>query len=98
MGYMRSVYKISLGKPEGKETFGRTIRKWEDNIKMDPKKIGCEDVDWIRVAQDRDRWQEFVKTVMSLRVPREAWNFLTSWATTTFSRKTLLHAVSAFWL
>ena len=55
--------------PEGNGSLGRPRRRWEDNIKMDLREVGCEDVGWIDVAQDRDRWRAFVNAMMSLRVP-----------------------------
>jgi hypothetical protein len=56
-------------KPEGKRPLGRPRRRWQDNIKIDLREVGCGGVDWIELAQDRDRWQAFVNVVMSLRVP-----------------------------
>jgi hypothetical protein len=56
-------------KPERKRTLGRPRRRWEDNIKMDIQEVGCEVMDWIELAQDRDRWRVFVNVVMKLRVP-----------------------------
>jgi hypothetical protein len=61
-------------------SLGRPRRRWEDNIKMDLKEIGFDYVDWIHLVQDRDRWRALVNTVMRLRVPWNAGNFLTSWA------------------
>jgi hypothetical protein len=58
-----------VGKPEEKRPLGRPIRRWEDNIKMDLEKLGGGDMDWIELAQDRDRWRAFVNTVMNFRVP-----------------------------
>jgi len=57
-----------VGKPEGKKPLGRPRRRWEDNIKMDLQEVGSEGMDWIDLAQDRGRWQEFVNAVMKLRV------------------------------
>jgi len=56
-------------KPEGKRPLGRPRRRWEDNIKMDLREIGWEDVDWIHLAQDRDQWRALVNTKMNLRFP-----------------------------
>jgi len=58
-----------VGKPEGKRTFGRTRRRWEDNIKMDLQEMVLGVMDWIELAQDRDRWRALVNAVMNLRVP-----------------------------
>jgi hypothetical protein len=68
MGEERKVYKVLVGKPEGKRPPGRPRRRWEDGISMDLREIGLEGVDWIRLAQDRDRWRAVVSAVMSLRV------------------------------
>jgi hypothetical protein len=62
------VYKVLVVKPEGKRPLGRTRRGWEDEIRMDLREIGLEDVNWIRLAQDRDRWRAVVSAVMNLRV------------------------------
>ena len=56
-----------MGKPEGKRPFGRPRRKWEDNIKMDLQEVGCGGMEWIELAQDRDRWRAYVNSVMNLR-------------------------------
>jgi hypothetical protein len=64
-------------KPEGKRPLGRSKRKWEDNFKMDLKEVGCGGVDWIELAQDRDRRRALVNAVMNLRVPQNAGNSLT---------------------
>jgi len=65
----RSVYRVLVGKPEGKRPLGRSRRRWEDNIKMDLQEVGCGGVDWIELAQNRDRWRAFVNAVMNLWVP-----------------------------
>jgi hypothetical protein len=64
----RKVYKVLVGKPEGKRPLGRPRRRWEDGIRMDLRKIGLGCVDWIRLAQDRDRWRAVVSAVMNLRI------------------------------
>jgi hypothetical protein len=68
MGEERKVYKVLVGKPEEKRPLGRPWRKWEDEIRMDLRKIGLGGVDWIRLAQDRDLWRAVVSVVMNLRV------------------------------
>jgi hypothetical protein len=68
MGEERKVYKVLVGKPEGKRPLGRPRRRWEDGIRMFLREIGLGGVDWIRLAQDRDRWRDVVSAVMSLRV------------------------------
>jgi hypothetical protein len=69
MGETRNVYRILVGKPEGKRPLGRPTRRWVDNIKMDLREIGWDSMDWIELAQDRDQWRALVNTVMNLRVP-----------------------------
>jgi hypothetical protein len=69
MGGRRSVYRVLVGKPEGKRPLGRPRRRWEDNIKADLKELFYGSVDWIELAQDRDRWRALVNAVMNLRVP-----------------------------
>jgi hypothetical protein len=66
MGGERKVYKVLVGKPEGKRPFGRPRRRWEDGIRTDLWEIGLGGVDWIRLAQDRDRWRAVVSAVMNL--------------------------------
>jgi hypothetical protein len=68
MGEERNVYRVLSGKPEGKRPLGRPRRKWEDRIRIDLRETGSESVDWIQLAQDRDRWRALVNTVMNLRV------------------------------
>jgi len=65
----RDLYRVLVGKPEGKRPLGRPRRRWEDNVKVDLHEVGCESRDWIDVAQDRDRWRAVVKAVMNIRVP-----------------------------
>ena len=64
----RNAYRILVERP-AKETFREAGRKWEDNIKMDLREAGCDAGDWIDLAQDRDQWRAYVRTVMNLRVP-----------------------------
>jgi len=68
-GERRGVCRVLVGKPEGKRPLVRPRRRWEDNIKMDLEELGCEGMDWIGLAQDRDRWLTLVSAVMNLRVP-----------------------------
>ena len=58
-----------MGKPEGKRPLGRPRRRWKDNIKMDLQEVGCEGMDWIDVAPDRDKWRALVYAIMNIRVP-----------------------------
>jgi hypothetical protein len=67
IGEERKVYKVLVGKPKGKRSLGRPRRRWEDGIRMDLKEIILGG-DWIRLAQDRDRWRAVVSAVMNLRV------------------------------
>jgi hypothetical protein len=67
-GAERGVYRVLVGKPEGKRPLGRPRLRWEDNIKMDLQEMVCGGVDWIGLVQDRDRWREIVNAVMKLRV------------------------------
>jgi hypothetical protein len=63
------VYRVLVGKPEGKRTLGRPRGTWEDNIKADLQEVGCGAVHWIEMDQDRDRWRALMNAVMNLRVP-----------------------------
>ena len=63
------VHKVLVGKPDRKRPLGRPRRRWEDNIKMDLQKVGYGGVDWIELAQDRDRWRALVNAEMNFRVP-----------------------------
>jgi hypothetical protein len=69
MGEVRGAYNILVGRPKGRRPLGRPRRRWEDNVKMDLRETGFGNVGWIHLAQDRDRWQALVNTVMNLRVP-----------------------------
>ena len=68
MGERKCACSVLLVKTEGKRPVGRPRRRWEDNIKMDLQEVGCGGMDWIDLAQDRDRWMVFVNVVMNLRV------------------------------
>jgi hypothetical protein len=65
----RGAYRALVGKPDGRRPLGRPRRRWEDNIKMDLREVGWRGMDWINLAQDRDRWRALVNAVMNLRVP-----------------------------
>jgi hypothetical protein len=69
MGKGRGVYRILVGKLEGRRPLRKPKRRWENNIKMDLQEVGLGSMDWIELAQDRDRWRAIVKTVMNPQVP-----------------------------
>jgi hypothetical protein len=69
MGEGRGVYRVLVGRPEGKRPLGRPRRRWENNIKMDLREIGIDGVNWIQLTQDRVQWRACVNTVMNLRIP-----------------------------
>jgi hypothetical protein len=69
MDATRKAYRILMGKLEGKRPLGRPRRRWVDNIKIDLREIEWDGMNWVELAQDRDRWRSLVNTVMSLRVP-----------------------------
>jgi len=71
-------YRVLVGEHEGKRPLGRPRRRWEDNIKMDLQEVGCVGMEWIDVAQDRERWLAVVNAVMNLRVPLNVGNSSTS--------------------
>jgi len=68
MGEERGLYRVLMGKPEGKRPLGRPRRRWVDNLRMDLQEVGFGYMDWIGLAQDRDSWQTLVSAVMNLRV------------------------------
>jgi len=69
MGGERGVYRVLVGKPEGTRQLERPRRRWVDNITMDLQEVGCGYMDWVGLAQDRDRWRTLVSAVMNLRIP-----------------------------
>jgi len=69
MGERRGVYRVLVGKPEGRRPLGTPRRRWVDNIKMDLQEVGCGGMGWIELAQDRDRWWAIVNSEMNLRAP-----------------------------
>jgi hypothetical protein len=72
MGEKGNAYRLLVGKPEGKRPLGRPRRRWVDNIRIDLGEVGWGDVDWIGLAQDRNRWRALVNSVLNLRVPFNA--------------------------
>jgi len=69
MGERRGVYRVLVGKHEGKRPLGRPRRRWGDNIRIDLQEVGCWGMDWIELAEDRDRWRALVNALMNLQVP-----------------------------
>jgi hypothetical protein len=69
VGEVRGAYNILIWRPEGRRPLGRPRRRWDNNMKMDRREIGFGDVNWINLAQDRDRWRALANTVTSFRVP-----------------------------
>jgi len=70
MGERRGVYSVLVGKPEGKRALGRPRLRWEDNVQIDHQEEGCGSMDWMELAQDRDRWRALVNAVLNLRVSK----------------------------
>ena len=85
---------VWLGKLKRRDHLRDAAHRWEENIKTDLQEVGCGFMDWIELAQDRDSWRAPVNAVMNLRVPQNVGNFLTNCKAVSFSRMTLLHAVS----
>ena len=69
MEQSRNAYRVLVGKPEGNRPLGRPRRRWEDDIKMDLREVGCDPGEWKDLAEDRDQWRAHVRAVMNLRVP-----------------------------
>jgi hypothetical protein len=83
-----------VGKPEGKRPLGRPRRRWVDNIKMDLLEIGWGGVDWIALAQDRDKWRDLVNVIMNLRVPQNAGKLSSCYIIGSLSSSSQFHRVS----
>jgi len=94
MGQGRGVYRVLVGKPEGKRPLARPRRRWEDNIKMDLQEVGGGCGDWMELAEDRDRWRTLVSTVMNIRVSKIRGISWLAAEPVSFSRRNLLHGVS----
>jgi hypothetical protein len=94
MGEKKNVYRLLVGKPEGKRPLGRPRRRWMDDIKMGLLEIGLSVVDWIGLAQYRYRWRAFVNSVMNLRVPYNAGKLPSGCTICGLSSVTQLHRVS----
>jgi hypothetical protein len=90
-GEKRNIYRILVGKREGKSPLGRPRRMGVDNIKMDLREIEFDGMDWVDLAQDRDYLRALVNTVMNLRVPQNAGKFLSGCTIDSFSRRAQLH-------
>jgi hypothetical protein len=94
MGEKRNAYRLLVGKPEGKRPLGRPRRRLVYNIKMDLEEVGCGDVDWIGLAQDRNRWKALVNSILNLRVPRNAGKLSSGLTSSGLSSSAQLHRVS----
>jgi len=94
MGEESLAYRVLVGRKEGKRPEGRPRRRWVKNIRLDLHEVGCRYVDWIVLAQDRDRWQMLVSVVMNFRVAKNEGNCLTSCKAISFSRRILHDRVS----
>jgi hypothetical protein len=90
----RGVYRVFVGKLEGRRPLGRPRHRWENNIKIDLQEVGFGGMYWIKLAQDRDRWRALLNVVMNLRVAYNAGNFLTSCKPVSLSTRNLPHGVS----
>jgi hypothetical protein len=93
-GEKRNAYRFLVGKPEGKRPLGRPRRRWVDNIRMDLVEIDWGDVDWIGIAQDRDKWSALVNAVMNLRVPKNAGKLSSGYISCGLSSSSQFHRVS----
>jgi hypothetical protein len=96
MGEGRGLYRVLVGKPEGKSPLGRPRLRWEDNNKMDLQEVECGGMDRMELAQNRDRWRALVIAVKNFRIPYNEENFLTSCEQVSYPRRTLFHGVSKY--
>jgi hypothetical protein len=94
MGEKKNSYRLLVGNPERKRPLGRPRRRWVDNIRIDLGEVGWGDVDWIGLAQDRNRWRALVNSVLNLRVPRNAGNLSSGLTSSGLSNSAQLHIVS----
>jgi hypothetical protein len=90
----RNAYRLLVGTPEGKRPLGRPRRRWEDNIRMDLVEVEWGDVDWIGLAQDKNRWRALVNSVLNLRVPCNAGKLSSGLTSSGVSSSAQLHIVS----
>jgi hypothetical protein len=93
MGEKRNVYRMLAGKPEGKRPLESPRRRWVDNIKMEIAKIVLSGVDWVRMAQDRDKWRALVNAVMNLRILYNAGELSSRYTTDGLSSSAQFHRV-----
>jgi hypothetical protein len=94
MGEKRNGYRLLVGNPEGKRSLGRPRHRWMDNIRMDLGEVGWGDVDWIGLAQDRNRWRAHVNSILNLLVPRNAGKLSSGLTCSGLSSSAQLHRVS----
>jgi hypothetical protein len=92
-GEARCIYRVLVGKPE-RRPLGRHRHRWENNNKIDLRKVGWDSTDWIDLAQDKDRWRALANTVINLRVLQNSIKFLSDVRRVSFSGRSLLHGVS----
>jgi hypothetical protein len=94
MGEKMNAYRLLVGEPEGNRPLRRPRRRWVDNVRMDLVEVGWGDVDWVGLAQDRDRWRALVNSVLNFRVPQNAGKLSSVLTTGGLSSGAQLHIVS----
>jgi hypothetical protein len=94
MGEKRNAYRLLVGKAEGRRPLGRPKYRWLDNIRMDLVEVGWGDVDWIGLAQDRDKWRALVNSLLILRVPQNAGKLSSVLTTRDLSSSAQFHGVT----